>query len=320
MIESRNLAQAEQRPVAPEVAASIGYKGKDLPKIEGLCLRVPIREGFEVFCYDMSVPQAVTSEWGTEPSLSIMLLVEARGSTVIQAVGEAPFEHGFAGGMAYVMRATAKTAGRNAIEASTHFEGIDLRLSIPFLERTGLDRVFNGLDEQSPGCRHAGPGLWLGEVPLTLGLRSAVDDLVAAGRKSSGTDDLIVEARALQILHGISQALEHDAPELSASPRFKAVLGARLAMCANPERDWTISILAQHCGLNTRSFKQEFRQAFGCTPRLFLQRVRVEEGRRLLGQGLSVTAASLAVGYANPSHFAKLYKRCFGVSPRNRTG
>jgi AraC-like DNA-binding protein len=31
---------------------------------------------------------------------------------------------------------------------------------------------------------------------------------------------------------------------------------------------------------------------------------------------MSVTQASLAVGYANPSHFAKIFRRAFGVAPR----
>jgi AraC-like DNA-binding protein len=32
--------------------------------------------------------------------------------------------------------------------------------------------------------------------------------------------------------------------------------------------------------------------------------------------GETVTDASLAVGYANPSHFARLFRRHYGVSPR----
>jgi AraC-like DNA-binding protein len=49
-------------------------------------------------------------------------------------------------------------------------------------------------------------------------------------------------------------------------------------------------------------------------------RVRLTAGSRRAG-----TQAALAVGYANPSHFAKLFKRRLGLSPsawrrQNATG
>ncbi len=43
----------------------------------------------------------------------------------------------------------------------------------------------------------------------------------------------------------------------------------------------------------------------------------MEEGGTMLRKGWSVTETSLAVGYANPSHFAKLFRRHYGIAPRD---
>ena len=42
----------------------------------------------------------------------------------------------------------------------------------------------------------------------------------------------------------------------------------------------------------------------------------MDEARTLLRNGTtSVTEASLSVGYANPGHFARLFRRTFGIQP-----
>lgn len=53
----------------------------------------------------------------------------------------------------------------------------------------------------------------------------------------------------------------------------------------------------------------------------FLQRARLDRARSLIeGGGLSVTEAALQVGYSNPSHFARLFRREFGIAPSSALG
>lgn len=315
-MKSRNLLHLGEMEVPPQVAMP-EQPEPDQPPIEGLCVRLPIRDGFEIICYDMTAPDPVTSQWCTEPGLSIMLLVQACGETSVQATGEAQFSLPFAGGTAYVMLARTAVSGHNRIEADQRFQGVDIRLSPAFLEQAGLSGIITALDGYSPGCRHSGDHLWLGTHPLVHQLRMMVDDLLASGRMHPGTDDLLVEARALQLLHGTASLLRGNNQQPADGSRINAVLAARSAIYDEPARDWTISALSRHCGLNSKTFKLAFREAFGCTPRQFLQRARIEEGRRLLELGQTVTTVSLAVGYNNPSHFSKLFKRQYGVSPKS---
>lgn len=74
--------------------------------------------------------------------------------------------------------------------------------------------------------------------------------------------------------------------------------------------------LARLAGLNEAKLKAGFRARFGDTVYGTLRRHRLDEARRLLGEGrCNVTEVALRVGYSNPSKFAAAFKAAFGVSP-----
>ncbi len=52
------------------------------------------------------------------------------------------------------------------------------------------------------------------------------------------------------------------------------------------------------------------------SPLQYQKQLRLQEARRLmLGQNLDAASASYRVGYDDPSHFSRDYKRHFGDSP-----
>lgn len=60
-----------------------------------------------------------------------------------------------------------------------------------------------------------------------------------------------------------------------------------------------------------------FRKDTGMSIQTFLQRLRVEEACRLMGQtSLSLSAIAQQVGYSDAKHFAKLFRKYKGISPR----
>lgn len=60
-----------------------------------------------------------------------------------------------------------------------------------------------------------------------------------------------------------------------------------------------------------------FRRDTGMTLREYLQRFRVEEACRLLREkDLRLSELAQAVGYSDGKHFAKVFRRCKGVSPQ----
>jgi AraC-like DNA-binding protein len=75
--------------------------------------------------------------------------------------------------------------------------------------------------------------------------------------------------------------------------------------------------LAQQVGIGHCTLIKGFRAIFGMTPFAYLTRQRMEQAERLLRQpGCTVADVANQVGYANPSQFATVFKRHFGMTPR----
>ena len=66
------------------------------------------------------------------------------------------------------------------------------------------------------------------------------------------------------------------------------------------------------------AFRAAFVELAGLPPRAWLERRRIEHAAALLRDaGLGVTAAAAAVGYDDPFHFARVFRRLMGCAPRS---
>jgi len=69
-------------------------------------------------------------------------------------------------------------------------------------------------------------------------------------------------------------------------------------------------------GLSERSFKRRFSQATGHSPIDYVQRLRIEEGKRRLERTTApIDEIAWQVGYEDPAFFRRLFKRLTGISP-----
>ncbi len=73
--------------------------------------------------------------------------------------------------------------------------------------------------------------------------------------------------------------------------------------------------LVEITGLNRSYLIRVFRQAVGMPPYTYLNQIRVEKAKQLLGQGMSVADAALAVGMSDQSHLTRHFKRILGITP-----
>ena len=77
-----------------------------------------------------------------------------------------------------------------------------------------------------------------------------------------------------------------------------------------------VEALAEEFGMSSSSFYQHFKDFTGMTPLQFQKQLRLQEARRLmLGEDLNASTAGYRVGYDDPSHFSREYKRQFGRPP-----
>jgi len=82
--------------------------------------------------------------------------------------------------------------------------------------------------------------------------------------------------------------------------------------------EFNLAQLAAQAGLSKFYFNRLFKSAMGVTPLRYHITLRMDAAKRLLRE-TKKTAAAVAgeVGYATPSHFARLFRRETGLSPSN---
>ena len=77
----------------------------------------------------------------------------------------------------------------------------------------------------------------------------------------------------------------------------------------------SVGDMAARVGLTPRQLLYRFGLASGEPLASWIRRRRIATARRLLGQGLSVSAVSDQLGYANPYHFSRVFKELVGETP-----
>jgi AraC family transcriptional regulator len=87
-------------------------------------------------------------------------------------------------------------------------------------------------------------------------------------------------------------------------------------MAEHMAEDFSLDQLAARAGVSKFYFTRLFKNAMGVSPSRHLLTLRMDEARRLLRETKrSVVDIALDVGYANPSHFARFFRRETGLSP-----
>ena len=91
---------------------------------------------------------------------------------------------------------------------------------------------------------------------------------------------------------------------------------AQESLAANLDGDVSLADLAKDCGVSAGHFARAFRQSAGMPPHRWLLQRRVEQAKALLrDRTLSLSDVALSCGFANQSHFTRVFARATGVSP-----
>jgi len=77
----------------------------------------------------------------------------------------------------------------------------------------------------------------------------------------------------------------------------------------------TIPDLAARAGLSVSRFKVRFKEETGVPPIEYVQRAKIEDAKRRLVRGASVTETAFALGFPTSQYFATVFKRFTGHSP-----
>lgn len=84
----------------------------------------------------------------------------------------------------------------------------------------------------------------------------------------------------------------------------------------NFDQPLRINEIAREIGMSVSGFHHHFKAVTAMSPLQFQKQIRLQEARRLmLYEGLDAASAGFKVGYNDPSHFNREYKKLFGLPP-----
>jgi AraC family transcriptional regulator len=85
---------------------------------------------------------------------------------------------------------------------------------------------------------------------------------------------------------------------------------------ANLDVNVRLNVLAEAAGVSAFHFSRLFKHSTGCSPHQYLLRRRLERAKTLLRQpGISLAEIAAATGFADQSHFTKVFRQFVGVAP-----
>ena len=141
---------------------------------------------------------------------------------------------------------------------------------------------------------------------------------------------LVSRARATCLADGLACALavhllrrySPSGPQAPHSPAEGGLPGWRLRrvvehMHANMAQKMPLAQLAAVGGLSTSQFTRAFRAATRESPYQYLVRIRIERACDLLEHTvLPIVEVGLRCGFEQPNHFATMFRKFMGMSPR----
>jgi len=73
--------------------------------------------------------------------------------------------------------------------------------------------------------------------------------------------------------------------------------------------------ICRHVGLSKSTLLRAFTKAKGITPYRYLETIRINEAKALLGQGVQPVEAAMQTGFSDQSHFSNYFNSFIGLSP-----
>jgi len=157
-------------------------------------------------------------------------------------------------------------------------------------------------------------------APSGQWLENTIRFLVCEENGSDAGSELVLsrlsEVLFVETLRGYIASLPAEQTGWLAGARDGEVGKALALMHRNPERPWTLAVLAQEAGISRSVLAERFRHYLNETPMAYLTHWRLQMGAQMLsGTNYSVAQIAAEVGYESEAAFNRAFKREFTVPP-----
>jgi AraC-like DNA-binding protein len=144
-------------------------------------------------------------------------------------------------------------------------------------------------------------------------LHDLLDQLIETSRLRPAARKTISELLLRLILERAREDLRRDN---RISPAERKYEDCRRYLTDNYLRIRRLSDAARDCGLSAVHLSRLFRRFAAESPHAFLARTKMNHAAELIARdNSSVKAAGAQVGYDDPYHFSRVFKRVHGVAP-----
>lgn len=152
------------------------------------------------------------------------------------------------------------------------------------------------------------------KIHNTRWVQTNFDQLLACGLGNRATaKQQCIHLLHLILLHINSEAIPLDA---SNSNAFETYAACRAYIEEHYTNTHTVGEVAKKIGIDPSYQSRIFQRFAREKPYQYLVRMKMDHAAELLTQGQSVTQAGAAVGFADPYHFSRVFKKTHGLSPK----
>ncbi|WP_395830420.1 AraC family transcriptional regulator [Elstera sp.] len=150
-----------------------------------------------------------------------------------------------------------------------------------------------------------------GDIEFTQPVLSHGSVATGLARVFGATGDAFAQDERLILL--FASLLGRKSETMGALP--PGLRHAQALIDADPGAPLQLSDLAAVAGLSRFQIVRGFTRLTGLTPHAYLVQRRLHQARRLMAESLPLAEVAAASGFADQSHFTRLFTRQYGVSP-----
>lgn len=152
-------------------------------------------------------------------------------------------------------------------------------------------------------------------VMTSAGVTAGIDLALAIIRRDRGPGAALAVGRELVVQMRRSGGQGQFSAALTAQHAREPALGRLVeTVVANPGRAWTLDEMAREAATSPRSLSRRFVQATGLPPAKFVERVRVDQARTALADGVPLQTVATELGFGDPQRMRRAFVRQLGVT------